>query len=616
MAINADQAVGTDCVVTFQPAGLRVKVPAGTTLLEAGRRAGLLLSAACGGVGICGRCRVSVVKGEMLPASAEEAEFLVSGSYSQGTRLACEARLASSVVVDVTAGSFTTGQRLQIESDTTVPAPDPIIRSHQLHLHPATLEDSRSNSRRVTDALFGKNGTAEWTMRPAVASQLASLQQSGRLSLTAFTRGAEIVGFAAESAGVVGLAVDLGCTKIAAYLVDLSTGAQLAAAGTPNPQITYGEDLISRLVYASRSPEQAKTLAGLVRKSMSELAEELCDSANLSSEQIADVCVVGNTAMVHLFLELPVQQLLCAPFISAIDCDVDIPADELGWRFAPAANVHVLPSIGGFVGADHVAMILARDIDRTDKVTVGLDIGTNTEIVVRDPRSGKFLTTSVPSGPVFEGAHIVHGMRAASGAIEAVYSVNGEICFRTIDSVRPIGLCGSGTVDLVSELLHLGYINERGHLARDGKRVRRGDCGSEFVLVPGAETEHGHDIVLSQHDISQVQLAKAAIYAGIETLLKLAELPADSVEQVIVAGAFGSYLDLRSAINIGMLPRFANAEYMQVGNAAGAGAKIALVSAAERERARTIARNATRIELKKYGSFDSAMARATRFRSS
>lgn len=552
MADPANESETADCLVTFQPLGRRVTVSAGTTLLEAGRRAGLLLSAACGGVGICGRCRVSVTHGEMHPPANEEQEFLAKSFYSPGTRLACEARVASSVTVDITPGTFTTGQRIQTDSNVELQASDCI-----------------------PDRQF--TAFAEAGQRP------------------------------------LGLAVDVGCTKIAAFLVDLSTGAQLAAAGTANPQITYGEDLISRLVFADASTAQATTLAHLVRECIASLATDLCSDAKVTPQQIADACIVGNTAMMHLFLSLPVSQLLRAPFISSVDCDVDIPAVDLGWQFAPAASVHVLPGIGGFVGADHVAMILAREIDRTDLVTIGLDIGTNTEIVLRDPHSGKFLTTSVPSGPVFEGAHIADGMRAASGAIDSIYSFDGEVRWTTIDSAKPIGLCGSGTVDLIAELLHLGLINDRGHLAKKGSGIRTGSCGTEFLAVPGSETAHGRDIVLTQHDVTQVQLAKAAIFAGIATLLQIAGVSQEAVQQVVVAGAFGSYLNLRSAIAIGMLPRFANAEYLQVGNAAGAGAKLALVSQAERGRARTIARTAMRIELKKHRSFDTAMARATRF---
>ena len=609
VADNINATETRSCQVTFQPVGRRVSVPAGTTLLEAARNAGLSLTVQCGGIGICGKCLVTVIDGKMAPPDEHEQAFLSSNSNPTGTRLACEAQIASAVVVELPPGSFNTGQRVQVESAATLSTNDPLIQSHSLHLSPPTLDDSRSDYQRVADALVAATGRSDWTMHPRVARQIRTFDSN----LTAYTRGEAIIGFAELGRNALGLAVDIGCTKIAVYLMDLDTGKQLAAAGEPNPQISFGEDLITRLVYAAKSAAQARTLAAIVRQCIDSLAEKLCLEAQVAKQQIGDVCVVGNTAMIHLLLELPVSQLLHAPFVSSIDRDVDISARDLDWQFAPDAHVHVLPSIGGFVGADHVAMILARNIDRSEKVTVGLDIGTNTEIVVRDPRTGKFVTTSVPSGPVFEGGHVADGMRAATGAIDNFFLLDGELKYRTIDDAKPVGICGSGMLDLLAELRRLGCIDELGHLVRSDNRVTRGPCGHEFLVVAAAETEHGRDIVLTQHDITQVQLAKAAIRAGIETLLNISEVSPEAVQELVVAGAFGTYLDLRSAIFIGLLPRFANAEYLQVGNAAGAGAKLTLVSKSQRERARTIAKSATKIDLNRYPEFDRLMARGTRF---
>ncbi len=271
----------------------------------------------------------------------------------------------------------------------------------------------------------------------------------------------------------------------------------------------------------------------------------------------------------------------------------------------------MLPSIGGFVGADHVAMILSHGIDRSDKVTIGIDIGTNTEIVVHDPRSGAFVATSVPSGPAFEGGHVSDGMRAASGAIEKIFFVDGKLRFQTIDGSAPIGICGSGIVDLLAELWRLNYIDERGHLVRHGELVRAGNCGLEFLVVPALNSGSEHDIALTQHDITELQLAKAAIFAGIATLLEITGTNVGEVQEMVVAGAFGSYLDLRSAVAIGLLPRLPNATYSQIGNAAGAGAKLALISRAGREQARSIAERVTRIELKQHENFNRLLAKAT-----
>jgi uncharacterized 2Fe-2S/4Fe-4S cluster protein (DUF4445 family) len=545
----------------------------------------------------------------MFPPASDEQAFLETTHHAPGTRLACEARVASSVVVQLPASYE---QCLQLDGECILADCEALVESHEIEIEPPALDDSRSDYARIVDSL-PTHIDSSVQMHPAAATQFAEFATGTPWRVTAYTRGSEVVGFAEPGCNALGLAVDIGCTKIAAFLLDLKTGTHLASAGLANPQITYGEDVISRLVYASQDPQKAATLASCVRESIAKLAEQLCEATHVDRTRIADVCLVGNTAMVHLLLQLPVSRLLHAPFVASVDRDINVPASELGWRFAPRAFVHVPPSIGGFVGADHVAMILARGIDRSNRVTVGLDIGTNTEICLFNPATEELLTTSVPSGPVFEGAHIHDGMRAASGAIDKVFSAAGEIRCHTLDWAAPVGICGSGILDLIAELRRLGTLDRRGHLLASDQRVRTGPCGLELLLVPAAQTGHGHAIVLTQHDVTQVQLAKAAIFAGIETLLHVAEINHEQVEEVAVAGAFGSYLDLRSALSIGLLPRFPNAEYLQIGNAAGAGAKMALISRSQRERARIVAREAARIELKHQTTFDRALVRATQF---
>ncbi len=602
-----------ECRVVFQPIGTRVVVKAGTTLLQAGRAAGLLLSAHCGGAGLCGRCQLTVVSGQMEPPSEIEQGFLDSAELAPGVRLACEARVASSVVVQIPPESLATGQRLQLSGTQSAAYCQPLIHSHPLTLHPPELTDSRSDYRRVADALNASVAPRDWTMHPQAAAQLTSMARASGWSLTVYAHGSHIIGFSHPQRPALGLALDIGCTKIAAYLLDLHTGAQLSAAGAPNPQLAYGEDLITRLMFAARGQELADLMAQLVRDAINDLASKLSSQAETALHEIADICIVGNTAMLHLLLNLPVQQLLHAPFISSIDRDIDVSASALALHAAPGAQVHLLPAIGGFVGADHVAMILAHGIEHSSRVTIAIDIGTNTEIVVRNPRNGAFVATSVPSGPAFEGGHVIDGMRAASGAIEKALFVDGHLQLRTIDGSAPIGICGSGTIDLLAELYRLNYIDIRGHLLRRDEFVRAGKGGPEFLVVPAAASGHGRDIVLTQHDITETQLAKAAIAAGITTLLEIARTSPEDVEEMVVAGAFGTFLDLDNAVAIGLLPRLPHAEYMQIGNAAGAGAKMALISSHSREQARLIARTVTRVELKQHETFNRALARATRF---
>ncbi len=597
------------CTVEFQPAGRRVAVPAGSTLLEAGHAAGLVLTANCGGVGVCGRCRVTVARGDLYPPVEAERRVLSDEQLATGERLACRVRIAGDARVDVPRTTLASEQRLQLESGLRNVGPEPAVLGYPVEAPPPSLEDTRSDFERVCAAL----PAGDWSASPAVLRRLPALARESGWRLTAFGRGRELVGFAARRARPLGVAFDIGTTKIAAYLVELETAEELAAAGAANPQLSYGEDLISRLVYARGNEEHARTLAERVRASMDELIGALVVDANAEREHVVDVCAVGNTAMIHLFLGLPVDQLVRAPFVSVVGTACDVRAHELGLAVAPGAYVHVLPGIGGWVGADHVGVMVACGLDRAEQPTLAVDIGTNTEIAIGVPEGGPLLTTSTPAGPALEGAHIRDGMRAAPGAIERVWAGEGGVELRTIGDLPPVGICGSGIVDAVAQLWRERVLDRRGHVDRNAPGVRVGERGCEVVLVPAARTGHGRDIVVTQQDVSEVQLAKAAISAGIQTLLDVAGLTREEIGELVVAGAFGSFLGLDSAVEIGLLPRLPNARYVQAGNAAGLGARLALVSLTERERARQAARRATRIELKTHPAFDRTLARATQF---
>jgi uncharacterized 2Fe-2S/4Fe-4S cluster protein (DUF4445 family) len=598
--------------VTFQPLGKRVMIYAGATLLQAGMEGGIFFSSNCGGVGLCGRCRVKLLEGKLEAPTEAERVRLSSEELQAGWRLACEARIAAPVVISMPQASSGAQQRFHIGSNNDPLACDPLIFSCALRMVAPYLEDTRADAARACQAAAAELGSGEWSILPRAATQLTTLAREHNWNLMAFLRGSEIIGVSRPGRHAAGLAVDLGCTKIAGYLVDLESGRQLCAAGIPNPQLSYGEDLISRLVYAGKGTSESMRLAMLAREAIDSLAGQLCSQVAIERHEIADACIVGNTAMIHLLLHLPVMQLLHAPFIASLDSSLDIESQELDIHLAPGARIHILPSIGGFVGADHVAMILAHGIDRSERTTVGIDIGTNTEIVLRNPSTGAFVTTSVPSGPAFEGGHIKDGMRAAQGAIERVFSQGGELRFKIIDGVPPVGICGSGVVDVVAELYNLGYLNERGHLQPKDDRVRKAGRSLEFLLVAREFTGHGNEIVFTQHDVSEVQLAKGAIRAGIESLMEITCTKREEIREIAIAGAFGSYIDLRNAVGIGLLPHFPNTEYLQIGNAAGRGAKMALVSRAERERARKISAAVQRIELKRHTNFNRLLARATR----
>ena len=589
--------------VQFQPIGKRIAAAPDVSLFEAARESGLDLASACGGEGSCGQCRVVVLSGQTTPPNPDE-EFILSDlERQQGERLACCTFARSDLTIHVPRESLIIGQRLQIGSNLRQIAPDPMVRAYAVTMKPPTLEDIRPDFTRLLNALAEAHGLSGLVADTAVLRTLPAILRDNSWQVTAFVRGSEVVGVAAGEKRPLGFAVDLGTTKIAAYLVDLATGEDLASAGAPNPQIGYGEDVISRLNHVSRHPEGGRVLASKVHETLSELLAELVAQAGVAAEQVADACIVGNTAMTHLLLQLPVRQLATAPYVAAVGTSVSVSAAELGLPMAPGAHVYIPPCIGGFVGADHVAMILACDLDEGNKTSLGVDIGTNTEIAMRKPGLSFLTSASCASGPAFEGAHISDGMRAASGAIEKVRITATGVELTTIDDAPAVGLCGSGIVDATAELYRSGLINQRGRFDKENGRVGNGRFGAEFCLVPASKSGSNRDVLITQKDVNEIQLAKGAIHAGLQILLEATGTPPEEVEEVIIAGAFGSFLNVQSAIAMGLFPELPRAQYRQVGNAAVIGAKWMLISRQARQRAEKIAQHTTYNELTTYPKF-------------
>lgn len=589
--------------VQLQPIGKRIAVPSGTSLFAAARDSGIDLASACGGEGSCGQCRLVILSGETTPPNFDEEFILTELELQQGERLACCTYARSDVTVQIPRESLITGQRLQIASDLQEIPPDPLVRGYPLELANPSLEDIRPDLTRIADALLAAHNLEGVYADPAVIRTLSPAMRELAWRFTVFVREREIVGIGKPGQRPLGLAVDLGTTKIAAYLVDLQTGEDLAAAGAPNPQIGYGEDVISRLNHVHRNPNGSRVLAGKVRETLNDLLSELATRAGVTTEQVVDACIVGNTAMIHLLLRLPVKQLAKAPYVAAVGTAMSVRAADLDLDMAPGAAVYIPPCIGGFVGADHVAMILASDLDQRDKVVLGVDIGTNTEIAIHKPGVPFLTAASCASGPAFEGAHISDGMRAASGAIEKVRITGSGVDLTTIDDVPAVGLCGSGIVDVTAELYRSGLINQRGRFDKENGRVVNGRFGPEFCLVPASSSGSGRDVVITQKDVNEIQLAKGAIHAGLQILLEATDTEPEDVEEVIVAGAFGSFLNVKSAIAMGLFPELPRAQYRQVGNAAVIGAKWMLISRAARQRAEQIGGGTAYNELTVYPKF-------------
>jgi uncharacterized 2Fe-2S/4Fe-4S cluster protein (DUF4445 family) len=435
----------------------------------------------------------------------------------------------------------------------------------------------------------------DWKVKLAIREQLP-LNNAPK-----HTARREVVGVLKPDQSMVGLAVDIGTTKIAAYLVELESGKTLTKAGIMNPQIAYGEDVVSRIAYSNENPGGRQILQKRLIDELNVLVGDLCKETHIVREQIVDAVVVGNTVIHHLFSGLPVEQLGASPYIAAVSEPLDISAAHLGLELSPGTKVYLPPNIAGYVGADHVSMLLATEAWCAEKPTIALDIGTNTEISLA--MNGQVLSCSCASGPAFEGAHIHAGMRAAPGAVEYVQIVENRVRVQTIEGKPAVGICGSGILDVVSELYTGNIIGRTGRMTRNHPNLIPHEGRQAFLLVPAKETGNGQDLLVTRNDVNEIQLAKGAIRAGVDVLLLEGGLTYQDIDAFIVAGAFGTYLDLQSAIKLGMFPPLPLNRFQQVGNAAGTGARQMLVSAAHRRMAESIIERTRYIELTAHPSF-------------
>ncbi|MGC9333694.1 MAG: ASKHA domain-containing protein [Anaerolineae bacterium] len=579
--------------IDFEPVGRRGPCPEGSTLLEAAQSLGVDLASVCGGYGACGRCKVQVVAGSVTRLTDRERASLSERELAEGYRLACLAEPLGDCTVYVPPESLTALQRTQVEGLEVPAEVQPSVTHCVVEMARPTLEDLRGDDERLCEALASACGIdaaiPDLEVARLASTELRRLDWQARVTL----RDKEVTHIAAVEAPWLGLAVDIGTTKIAAYIVDLESGETLAARGGMNPQIAYGEDVIARLVNAGKGPEEAGRLQSVLVAGLGRLVSEACAEVDAQASDIVDAVIVANTAIHHLFLRLPVRQLATAPYVPAVRGAVDVKAREIGLDLAPGAYVHLLPNIAGYVGADHVAMLLATGLAGRSDTVLAIDIGTNTEICLA--HRGQMTSLSCASGPAFEGAHIKFGMRAAPGAIERVRIVEGRAEYKTIGDEPPVGICGSGILDVVAHLRLAELLDSRGRLG--GKYIRETDGEREFVIADETAAGNGRAITVTQHDIRELQLAKGAIRSGIETLLQDASIKASDLDRVIIAGAFGTYIDVESAIIIGLLPELPLDRVEQVGNAAGTGARLALISAEQRQQARDLAQRVRYLEL-------------------
>jgi uncharacterized 2Fe-2S/4Fe-4S cluster protein (DUF4445 family) len=468
------------------------------------------------------------------------------------------------------------------------------VHSVELRLPPPSLDDPVADAQRLQRAL----GATSLQLDLAALRELPGVARAHAGALRAHLRGDELIGVAAPGSPTLGLAVDLGTTNVAAFLVDLQGGQRLASLAIENPQTAWGADVISRMNHAVARPEAGSELREAAVTAIVSLADDLCREVGAAPAAIVDVTVCGNTAMQHLLLGLSVAQLGRAPFVAAVRQGMDVKARELGLALCPGASVHIAPGIGGFVGGDHVSALLAtRELWAQGATSLVMDIGTNTEISL--VHQGRILSASCPSGPALEGGHISCGMRAAQGAIERIaLAADGSLALKVIGDRTPVGVCGSGVLDAMAALLAAGMIDHRGRLDARHPAV------SEHQGIRAARLAQG--VSFSQEDVRAVQLAKSAIRTGVELLLREAGLQAGDIARFIIAGAFGAYVDVGSGIATGLFPSLPAERFVQVGNAAGLGVQRMLASRHAREQAGEIAARCGYIELSTLAGFQKA----------
>ena len=596
----------TEAIVEFPSEKRETKVTVGRTLLEAVLSARLQVSNVCAGRGVCGKCRVEVVSGSnnISPVADLERMSLSEDDIAQGFRIACCAKIthAGTITVNVPPESLTTGQQLLVAGIQPPVELSPMVRKQFIELPRASLTNFMADYERLAQVLRTECSLTKPEIGYDALKELPEAIRKGEWHITAtFSENEQIIWIDAgrTSERLYGFATDIGTTKLAGYLVDLNSGTVMAKASMTNPQVAFGGDVISRISYASKGRKELIELQLEVIRATNSLIQKCCKEARVEPQEIFHIVMVGNTAMHHIFLGIPPTYVARAPYTPAIRAPYRVLAAEVGLQANPGCELDALPNVAGFVGADAVADVLATRIHRMSKLSLLVDIGTNTEIILGDEKH--LVSCSSPSGPAFEGACLRHGMRAEIGAIERVWvdPTTLEAEYSTIGDEKPRGICGSGVVDAIASMYNTGLLNGEGRITtkHNSNRIRKSGRTTEYVLAWKEETETKQDIVITQRDIEEIKLAKATIYSGVMILTKHLKVRVQDIRKMFVAGAFGTYVDAHSARTIGMYPDIPLGYISFVGNTAGSGARMCLLSKEERAEAMKIAENMEYVEL-------------------
>lgn len=556
---------------------------------------------------MCGKCRIVLLSGSenVSPITDLERMSLSERDIQQGFRIACCARITreGQISVQVPPESLAQVQQLLVAGVQPEVNLDPIVEKHFVSLPKSSLSDARPDLERLIEALRGECNIPRLKPEYQVLTELPeAIRQDGwQLTATISRDDGTIISIQPGQTAnrLYGFAIDVGTTKLAGYLVDLHSGAVLSKASKTNPQIMFGSDVITRISYVSSGNVALAKLQTTVIQATNELIQECCSQVNVEPKEVCHVVMVGNTAMHHLFLGIPPKYVALSPYTPVLRASLRTNANQIGIAANPGCILTALPCVAGFVGADAVADVLATQIHKSSSLALLLDIGTNTEIILGDKT--RLICCSAPSGSAFEGAQIKHGMRGEVGAIERVSidPTSLEAEYSTIGGEKPRGVCGSGIVDTVASMRRANIINVSGRirLETNAKRVRKTNGIAEYVLAWKEETQTGRDIVITQQDIEEIKLAKAAIFSGICILAKHLSVGTEEITRLFVAGAFGTYVDPYSARAIGMYPDISLGLISFVGNTAGSGARMVLLSREKGLEAQRIAESMQYIEL-------------------
>jgi uncharacterized 2Fe-2S/4Fe-4S cluster protein (DUF4445 family) len=584
----------------FEPSGTTVRVPPGVTLFDAASWNGIAIDSTCGGHGTCKKCRVRIEDGD-VPVGTLDARAFTPPELEEGWRLACRAQAESNIRVDVPplvtrpkAATVGVGRQVILH---------PVLQKRYVELDEPALHDQRTDLQRLQDAVEDLELRAE----PEVLRRLPRVLRQSDFRVTAVVVDDLLIDVEPgdTTAHQHAIAFDLGTTTVVATLLDVTTGTPMAVRSMLNKQQPFGADVISRISATMLDPNALERLRSLSAQTLQELAEEVCVEGGIDPSQVYEVALAGNATMTAIALGVDPEPMGVAPFIMATQSYPELPAAELGLRLHPGARASVFPALGAYVGGDIVAGLLASGMTRDKRLRLFIDVGTNCEVALGSAEG--LVCTAAPAGPAFEAAQIACGMRAAEGAIEVVRLREDGIELGVIGDADPVGICGSGLVDAVAELVRVGLLDRTGRFVpvdeaaaiapQLAPRLTTRSDGTRIFVLHSLDGDADASVHLSQRDIRELQFAKAAIATGWQLLVEELGIPVKEIQQVLLAGSFGSYLSPASAVRIGLVPKLALPRIVSAGNVAGEGAKMALLSLQERHAAEAMLDQVRYIEL-------------------